>query len=48
MAKENRITSYPNPLIIKKIKEMSEQKNMSKSKVVNEALNSYFIKNPLK
>jgi hypothetical protein len=42
MAKENRIVSYPSPLNVKKIEQMAQQQQVSKSKIVNEALNNYF------
>lgn len=44
MRKENRIVSYPNPNIVKKINDMAQRTNLTKSKIVKEALTDYFNK----
>jgi hypothetical protein len=46
MAKENRVVSYPSPLNVRNIEKMAEQKQMSKSQVINEALTNYFKNKP--
>lgn len=42
---ENRIVSYTSPLNLKKIQQMAERQQISKSKIVNEALTRYFTDN---
>jgi len=45
ISKQRRVTAYPSPLNFKKLKETTDARNVSKSKVINEALTVYFKDN---
>ena len=46
MAKENKIVTYASPLNVRNVTELSKRAEISKSKIINEALTVYFtIKN---
>jgi len=42
--RENRVVSYPAPVIRKQIKQLAEKQQVSESKVVNQALTEFFSK----
>jgi hypothetical protein len=40
--KHRRVTAYPSPYNFKKLKEVTNERKISTSKIVNEALTAYF------
>ena len=46
--RKNEIVTYASPLNLKKIQQMAERQQVSKSKIVNEALTKFFNDRPSK
>jgi hypothetical protein len=42
VSKQRRVTAYPSPLNYKKLKETTDTRKISTSKIINEALTVYF------